>query len=266
MAKKIDPAQAKAAKQKKIAIAGGVLLLALLAFQVPRTMKMLHGQGNVTTSASTAPASTTATGSTPLAPPSLDGGATSSGASPGPSAATSDDGVVDPATPLPPSSGQLMSFNRFKSKDPFHQQVADCSADNPCNAGTTTGAAAAGTGKGAGSNTSGGGTGTSAGTGQQPAPAKTAAPSAPAKAAVKLTTATISVNDKVEKVSVGATFPTEDPVFVLVGVTPKEAMIGIAGGSLATGADALGLKVGKTLKLQNTADRTTYVLKLLAVS
>jgi hypothetical protein len=43
-------------------------------------------------------------------------------------------------------------------------------------------------------------------------------------------------------------------------------MIGIAGGSLQSGADAVGLKVGKTLKLQNTADQTLYALKLISVS
>ncbi len=41
MAKSFDP-KAKAKRQKIIAAAGGVLLLGLLAFQVPRTMKMLH--------------------------------------------------------------------------------------------------------------------------------------------------------------------------------------------------------------------------------
>ena len=38
--KKFDP-KAKAKRQKMIAAVGGVLLLGLLAFQVPRTMKML---------------------------------------------------------------------------------------------------------------------------------------------------------------------------------------------------------------------------------
>ena len=37
----LDP-KAKAARQKKIAAIGGVLFVALLAFQVPRTMKMLN--------------------------------------------------------------------------------------------------------------------------------------------------------------------------------------------------------------------------------
>ena len=43
MAKKIDPIKAKAAKQKKIAIGGAVLLVLLMAVEVPKTMKRLHG-------------------------------------------------------------------------------------------------------------------------------------------------------------------------------------------------------------------------------
>jgi hypothetical protein len=263
MAKKVDPAVAKAAKQKKLAIVGGVLLLALLAFQVPRTMKMLHGQGNVTTSASTAPA--TATTATPLAPPVLDGGSTASPSSSGTSVETSADGVSDPSTPLPPSSGQLVSFSQFKSKDPFRQQVQDCASGQSCTSGAaptggsgsspTSPASAGGAGSSAATSSFGGGSNASA------TPAKVAA-----AAAARPTTATISVNGTVEKIGTKAKFPAGDPVFVLVAVTSKEAMIGIAGGSLDSGADAIGLKLGKTIKLQNTADSTTYVLKLIGVS
>ena len=258
MAKKIDPAKAKAQRQKKIAIVGGVLLLGLLAFQVPRTMKMLHNPGNVTTSASTTLAATTPA-STPLAPPSLDGATASlssgSGSGSGSggssvSAATSDDGVVDPSTPLPASSGQLISFNRFKSKDPFAQQIVDCGSD-ACGASD-----GAGAGSGVGGSTSGGGT-SSSGSGSSAAPAPAARP------AKKLTTAAISVNGAVSTVAVGRPFPARDPVFVLVALKPGEARIGISGGSLEGGATAIGLRLGKTLTLQNTADGARYVLKLL---
>ena len=241
MAKKADPVKEKAARQKKIAIVGGVLLLGLLAFQVPRTMKMLHGQGNVTPSAATTTATTTP-GSTPLAPPSLDGATASSASSTGSgsasSAATSDDGVVDPSTPLPASSGQLISFNRFKSKDPFRQQIEDCGTDS-CDA-----PADSGSGSGSGS-----------------------APAGPAPSvAKKATVASISVNGVVSKVAVGGTFPSGDPVFRLVALKPKEAEIGISGGSLEGGAAAVGLRLGKTLTLQNTADGARYVLKLVGTA
>ena len=40
-ARKADPLKAKEAKQKKIAIAGFVVLAVVLAFSVPKTMKMM---------------------------------------------------------------------------------------------------------------------------------------------------------------------------------------------------------------------------------
>ena len=92
------------------------------------------------------------------------------------------------------------------------------------------------------------------------------APTAVTAAPLKRTVATISVNGTIQKVNVRRDFPAAAPVFSLVSVTGDEAMIGIAGGSLASGADTVGLKVGKTVKLQNTADHSTYVLKLLATS
>jgi hypothetical protein len=82
MAKKIDP-QAKAKRQKIIAAVLGVLLLGVLAFQLPRTLKMLH-QSSASASPAATPAST-ATGTT---------GAT--GALAGTAGSTSGDGLTDP--------------------------------------------------------------------------------------------------------------------------------------------------------------------------
>jgi uncharacterized membrane protein YadS len=42
MAKKKHDPQAKAKRQKIIVAVGGVILLGLLAFQLPRTLKLLH--------------------------------------------------------------------------------------------------------------------------------------------------------------------------------------------------------------------------------
>jgi hypothetical protein len=266
MAKKVDPAKEKAKRQKLIAIVGGVILLGLLAFQLPKTMKMLKNPGNVTTSASTTPASTTTPGATPLAPPTLDGGAaTSAAAGNTPAGAvvdTSDDGVRDPSTPLPADAGQLVSFNRFKSKDPFAQQVTNCGTES-CDTGSSTSAGAApspapaGSGSGTGTGLTGGGTGSSAG-GAKPKPATVKpAPAAP------VSTALISVNGKPESVAVGKPFPSTDPVFMLLRATRTFAMISVSGGSLESGAPAVRLSKGKTVTLQNTADGTQYVLKLL---
>src|SRR5436190_1748058 len=73
--KKIDP-KAKAKRQKIYAAIGGVILLAVLAFQVPRTLKLLH-QSNANASSATSSSSSTTTPTTtgPIVPPSLGGGA-----------------------------------------------------------------------------------------------------------------------------------------------------------------------------------------------
>jgi hypothetical protein len=256
MAPKKDPLKAKQAKQKKIAIGGGVLLLALLAFQVPRTMKLLHPPGNVTTSASTTPAATTP-GSTPLAPPSLDGSSASPASagttgSSGSGSATSADGVVDASSGMAASSGQLISFNRFKSKDPFVQQVSDCTTGD-CSSAPAPASAASGSGSGSNSGTTGTST-PSGGSGSGGSALKT------------VTTASISVNGTVSKITVGKTFPSGDPVFVLVSLQAKAAKISISGGSLEGGAPSVTLSLGKTVKLQNTADGSLYTLELVGTS
>ena len=56
MAKKVLDAKAKAKRQKIYAGVGGVILLAVLAFQVPRTLKMLHPASASSSSSAPAPA------------------------------------------------------------------------------------------------------------------------------------------------------------------------------------------------------------------
>ena len=258
--KKIDP-KAKAKRQKIIAGVGGVLLLAILAIQVPRTMKLMNSSQDQ--SASSTPSTTTTSGTPPLAPPSLAGSSTTSsaggsGALASSSEATSADGVSDPTSPLPPGAGQLISFSRFKSKDPFKQQiVTSCGADA----------------------TSASATGTSCAAGARNAPkkaaAKTATPgitlpaprSAPARVqSAKPTRAVISVNGLNSTVSVGAAFPSGAPVFTLVSLKRSWAKIGIAGGSYESGAATVTLTKGKAITLMNTADGTRYVLRLVSTA
>jgi hypothetical protein len=257
--KKIDP-KAKAKRQKIIAGVGGVLLLAILAIQVPRTMKLMNSSQDQ--SASSTPSTTTTSGTPPLAPPSLAGSSTTSsaggsGALASSSEPTSADGVSDPS-PLPPGAGQLISFSRFKSKDPFKQQiVTSCGADA----------------------TSASATGTSCAAGARNAPkkaaAKTATPgitlpaprSAPARVqSAKPTRAVISVNGLNSTVSVGAAFPSGAPVFTLVSLKRSWAKIGIAGGSYESGAATVTLTKGKAITLMNTADGTRYVLRLVSTA
>jgi hypothetical protein len=256
--KKFDP-KAKAKRQKVMLAVGSVLLLGLLAFQVPRTMKMMKSP--TASSSSSPPTTTTSTtaGSTPLAPPSLDGSSTAAtGAATAVSTASqSTDGVSDPSNPLPPNSGQLVSFSKFKSKDPFHQQISDCGGDS-----TPTGPSACGSNAASAA--------PKAVSAQKPSSGSTPSASlftgGSKTPAAKLTRATISVNGVASSVNVGRSFPAAAPVFTLVSLTSGAAKIGIAGGSYENGAATISVKKGQAVTLMNTADGTRYVLRFVSAA
>jgi hypothetical protein len=232
MAKKIDP-QAKAKRQKVIAAVLGVLLLGVLAFQLPRTLKMLH-QSSASASPAATPASTGTTGA--------------SGALAATAGATSGDGLTDPGVLPAPQSGQLLAFSRFRSKDPFTQQInLECGTDS-CSSGSTTTTQTSASGKNA-----------------KPSSPKPSTPSTGGVTVAKPSTADISVNGNTESVAVGAQFPASSPTFVLVSLTKSAAKIGIAGGSLDGSKQTVTLKKGVPLTLMNTADGTRYVLRLVSV-
>ena len=222
MAKKLDP-KAKAKREKVIAAVAGVVLLGVLAFAIPMTMKQLKGQNaNPAAAAATAPATTTApTVSTELA------------SATGPSV----------------SLGQLDSFGRFASKDPFEQQVDPHDTAGP----TVSGGGTDGTG--------------SAVPRSSDSPASTASPPPARRAPLPLpTAAVIVVNDgPPQRVTPGQDFPLPplDPLFHLVALTRKAAKISIAGGSLDDGKATVTLRKGRPLTLMNTADGTRYELRLL---
>ena len=221
MAKKFD-AKAKAKRQKIIAAVGGVILLAVLAYQVPSVLKIMNKKPPVSTAAPApvAPAPGAVPG-TPVSTPVLPGGTLSDS---------------DPAAQA--GSGQLLSFDRFSSKDPFVQQAN--AVEEP---------AAPATPKDAPSAT------------KPPPPPAAASPSS----STKPTSAKISVNGQAELVSAGATFPAADPVFKLVSVSTTTAKVGISGGSLSTGS-TVTLTKGKKVTLMNTADGTRYELRLVSTS
>jgi hypothetical protein len=250
--KQQDLLKAKQKKQKIIVAVGGVLLLAVLAFQVPRMMKQmnqLNGSAPASSSATTTTATTTpAPAGTPpadgsLTPPTLAGSATA------PTAPASSSGLAN-SDPAPPAQdGQLVSFNRFVAKDPFNQQIEQ----NPSSGGS---GKSGGTKPGQGSGGSkpvppsaGGGSG--GGTSTPPKPP-----------AADPTKATISINGVSEDVQIAGAFPAAQPYFKLVSLKAGEARIGIAGGSLAGGDQTVALVKGKKLTLQNTADGTRYELVL----
>jgi hypothetical protein len=250
MAKSFDP-KAKAKRQKIIAAVGGVLLLGILAFQVPRTMKMLNQSSASASDSSSTTVSVTVSG--PIAAPSLSGGnATASATSVAPG------GLNDPSEVSTANSGQLLAFSRFRTKDPFAQQInvacasadsSESSSSSDCESDSGSKPSTGSTSPPSGGGSTGGGTTTS-----------------PAPPAAKATTAVISVNGSSEEVKVGGKFPSSNPTFVLVSLTKTTAQVGIAGGSLEGQKQTVTLKKGKPLTLMNTADGTRYVLRLVSVT
>ena len=245
MAKKtVDPVKAKQARQKKIAIGGAVVLVAMLAIQVPRTMKMLNppAEAEASTVAETTP---TATPVTPVATPAT------SGAPAGGSAASGAAGAGGTQSDPKPTPGvnQLISFGRFASKDPFSAQVRT----------ERGGSTATGTSPEAGAPTA---TTPTLPVTPPPPPSQLPSTSTPPTAPTA-TQARISVNGVVEVVVAGKDFPAADPTFRLVSVKGASAKIAIAGGSFTSGTPTITLKVGKPLTLMNQADGTRYVLRLL---
>jgi hypothetical protein len=236
MAKKFDP-QAKAKRQKIIAAVLGVVLLGVLAFQAPRTLKMLHQSSASASPAATTPAATGTTGAS---------GALATAAA----GSSSGDGLTDPGVLPAPQSGQLLAFSRFRSKDPFTQQInIQCASDSGgCATGTTTTAQT-----------------TTSSKKTKPSSTKTSTPPTSGVTVAKPSSANISVNGSTESVAVGAQFPASNPTFVLVSLTKTSAKIGIAGGSLEGNKQTVTLKKGVPLTLMNTADGTRYVLRLVSV-
>ena len=246
---KQDVAKAKAAKQKKIAIGGGVVFLALVGYQGPKVMKMMNQKPKppIVSAAATTPGATSAAPTDPnsLAAPTL--GGTPTAAAPATGSDTTPQNLVS-AVPVTPDPGQLEAFNQLATKDPFSVQVA--------NGG---GAPSGGSGS-----AKGGGSGTKPPGVTTPPPTTTPAPPAPAPG-----TATISLNGEQLSVAVGTDFPQAGvtfnrvgAIFHLVSLTAKTAKISIVGGSYADGANTITLTIGRPLTLQNTADGTRYILIL----
>jgi hypothetical protein len=211
-----------------------------MAYQVPKVLKMMN-QKPIPTVAPTAPAAgaaTPATG-TPAAP------ATGAPAIAQPVAAAPSADALVVNSDLSPTAldGQLTSFTRFTSKDPFQPQVSTAGTPVSSTSPTSTKPPA-----------------TPSGSTVPPGTPTSSTPPGP------VLSATLSVNGVEETVNVNADFPSASPLFHLVALTATTAKISIAGGSLASGAPVVTLRLGKPLTLMNTADGTRYKLVLVSTS
>ncbi len=223
-AKKAD-LKAKAKRQKIILAVLGVVFLGVLAWQVPSVLKMMNKKPPV---AATTPPAAVVPGT--VVPPVA---GTPVSAIPTPGAGLTDS---DPAAQA--AGGQLVTFDRFSSKDPFQQQAripastSSAPADPPADPKV----------------------GVTSSETKPPPPAPASAP----------TSAQISVNGSSETVAKGGTFPQSDPIFVLVSVSKTTAQVAISGGALDSGGATLTLRKGKKLTLENTVDSARYVLLLVS--
>lgn len=242
--KKVDPIKQREKRAKIAAAIGGVLFIAVAAYEVPSMMSALNKKpppgANATDAGNRNP-----DGSIPL--PSV---ATSTGLAGNGQLADTD---VPPAAS---DTGELVSFSVFDTKNPFVPQVTDTTATPTAQAPPST-ADKPGADVPPGTTTS---------------PTTTTPVSAipPTSTAPTTTTAApppsvrISVNGVVSRVGVDGTFPTGSPVFRLVSFTTDSAEIGIVGGTYAAGNQTLTLQLGHSVTLENTTDQKMYKLQLVA--
>lgn len=230
MAKPFDP-KAKARKQKIVAAILGVVLLGVLVFQAPTILGLFRGS-STTASEPAPPPPAPAAPSSPTAP--------SAPAAAPPTAGSAQ--LVDSDVAPQPTEGQLVTFDRFESKDPFAQQAGENSGESAPSRSAPRREGLLPDGV----------------TEPEPRPAPPPASS--------VRTATISVNGVSAEVTVAGTFPEGDPIFKLVSLTKRAAKVGIVDGTYASGSHTITLKKGgKPVTLMNTADGTTYVLRLISV-
>jgi hypothetical protein len=238
MAKRFDP-KAKAKKQKIVAGILGVLFLGVMVYQAPTILGLFGGgSSEVATEPArpAAPAPAAPVGATPVpaAAPAAAGAGTAQ--------------LVDSDPAPAPTQGQLVTFDRFESKDPFVPQVTD----------DPTGQTSAPSAPSAPSSPTDGSAKT-----EPPKQGSGGANSTPQTASQPVSNmVTIAVNGARHEVSSGGSFPKDDPIFRLVSLKRGTAKVGIVGGGYANGAPTITLeKGGKRVTLMNTADGTTYVLR-----
>jgi len=236
MAKKqLDPLKAKQQKQKKVLAVLGVVFLGVAAFMGPKLWKQLHPPP-------LPPRVIPANGGNPVAGAPTLAAPTLSGAQE-PGATTTDaSGSLVSAGPTV-QDGQLASFSRFASKDPFAQQLSD--VQSPSSSPSSSGGS------------SGGGSANNPGL-----PGVAGNAPKPGTAVISVNGTLYTVAAKTDFPQPSATDPTVVPLFHLVSVTAHTATIAIAGGSYATGAATVTLKENRPVTLMNTADGTRYTLVL----
>ena len=239
-----DLREKKDRRMKIIAIGGAVMLVVLLAWEVPH---FLGKKAPATPSTTTDAASTTAAPAT--AAPATGTPATAPGTAAAAVLPTSTNTKLENSDVQPTrTKSQLYSFTRFSGKNPFVPQIAVAAPGSSSDSTGTTGSSAP------------------TSTPQAPATGVTGSALKQVRVAGHATSATIAVNGKIETEHVGSAFPSANPVFKLVSLSSRGAKIGIANGSLSNGAQGVSLAVGKSLTLVDKTTGRRYVVRILSVS
>ncbi len=240
-----DIRAAKDKKMKKVAIALGVVFVAVLAFEVLPMVMHKGGSPAVAPAASTTATSAPTTG-TP-APATTPPGVAAAAVTP-----TTSTKLTNSDQSPNVGKAQLYSFSNFTGRDPFAQQISNATAGQSDASGQ--GAQGNATQNSSTSSSSTTSTGTTAALTQHQSTRTLAVTGA----------ARIAVNGRVQVVKVGASFPSTNPLFRLVSVTNGVARIGIAGGSYSSGAKSVTLRAGRSLTLVDTADGVHYQIRLVS--
>ena len=222
----VDARAARERKQKIFVAVGGLLLLALLAFQLPKLLG----------------------GSTPAASPSAE--TTVAGIDGTPAVGESvpiSVALRDTDRPLATGPGKLRSFRGFKTKNPFAQQIESSPAEEPAASGTGAASSAPVAGPKTPANT----------------PSKGFTVGKTSTAAVTVISVNGARQTLEPGVAFPAADPVF--VLVAEQPDSKSVVIGVAGGEYKSGDRTTKLKVGKPLVLVNTATGARYRLVLVAV-
>jgi hypothetical protein len=215
---------ARERKQKIFVAVGGLFLLALLAFQLPKLM----GGGSSSASTTTTETSTSTTPGSP---------APGTPATPGTPAAATPVALVDTDRALPAAPDQLRSFSGFRAKDPFVQQVVE---PEPAPVRTAPAQSAKKKPK---------------------TPSKDFSAGSKANAAVTVI-AVNGVRHALEPGGKFPTSDPVF-VLVSVKPAAKTAVVGIPGGKYENGSKTTKLEVGKPIVLVNTTTKSRYRLVLV---
>lgn len=217
---------ARERKQKIFVAVGGVVLLLLLAIQLP---KLLGGSSG--TSESAAP-TTTSPGTVDVEP--------ATGIDPRPVSVV----LVDTDRPLPAAPGKLTSFTVFSRKDPFVQQVKP---ETPATTVTT------------------GTAGTKDGGGEKPVNTGSTGFTVGGTPVASVTVISVNGARQALLPGAAFPSSNPVFVLIAEQPKSKTVTIGIAGGAYENGAKGTKLKVGKALVLVNTTTGARYRLVLVAV-